>query len=91
MQENAPGALASRLSADAAQVQLVTGPQVGVVVQSYFAVLFALGIAFYSSWQLTLVVIGVMPAMALGGMAKGKQMSQSTHATVLCDPCRSEL
>ena len=43
-------------------------------LQSNFSLLFALGIAFYSSWQLTLVVLGITPGMMLAGAAKMKFM-----------------
>ena len=69
MQDNGAGALAARLSTDAAIVHQTTGPRLGLQLQNFSSLAVALGIAFYSSWQLTLVVLGIVPLMALSGVA----------------------
>ena len=60
---NTPGRVAARLSADAALVRATTGEAVGVMVQNLVALGVGIGIAFESSWRLTLVLIATVPLM----------------------------
>ena len=61
------GRLTARLANDASMVKDVSGQRLGLHVQNNVAVIFALVIAFVSSWQLTLVVIAIFPFMLISG------------------------
>lgn len=64
---NTPGGLSTRLSQDAYQINnLITGIM-GVVCLNLATVSASLILAFYFSWQLTLVVLGISPMIALCG------------------------
>lgn len=65
--ENNPGTLASRLASDAAQLNSLTSSVIGVQVCNTSAFITGLFIAFYYSWALTLVTLGVSPFMVIAG------------------------
>lgn len=64
---NSVGRLTARLATDAALIRRSTGERLGLVVQSATGLLLALGISFAASWQLTLVVIGLVPVLGVVG------------------------
>ena len=61
--KNSSGRLVTRLGQDAAFVRGGTGEALGVVAQSYAAVIAAAIIAFVASWRLALVMAVVAPLM----------------------------
>ncbi|KAJ3323513.1 Multidrug resistance protein 1 [Boothiomyces sp. JEL0866] len=67
MEENSAGALTSKLSEEANLVMGLTGPFFGAVLQSIAGVLVGLIIAFISCWQLSLVILGMVPLIAAAG------------------------
>ncbi|KAJ3274327.1 Multidrug resistance protein 1 [Terramyces sp. JEL0728] len=67
MEENAPGALTSKLSEEANLVMGLTGPFFGAILQSVAGVIVGLIIAFISCWQLSLVILGMVPLIAAAG------------------------
>ncbi|KAJ3256598.1 ATP-binding cassette, sub-B (MDR TAP), member 4 [Boothiomyces macroporosus] len=67
MEENAAGALTSKLSEEANLVMGLTGPFFGAVLQSIAGVAVGLIIAFISCWQLSLVILGMVPLIAAAG------------------------
>ena len=54
---NGTGALTARLSEDADKIQGLTGPSMGSIVQLLTSLSVALGISFYYSWKMTLIVL----------------------------------
>ena len=64
---NSTGALTTRLSSDAAQVQGATGSRLGVLFQVVFSLLLSLAIAFAYSWTLTFIIIGFVPLVMAAG------------------------
>ena len=79
LQVNSVGALSTRLSSDAALIHETTGIALGLRVQNAVALITAAIIAFYSSWELSLVVLGVTPAMMLVGVASMKFLAGAVH------------
>jgi ATP-binding cassette subfamily B (MDR/TAP) protein 1 len=76
---NSVGRLTARLATDAALVRRSTGERLGLVVQSATGLLLALGISFAASWQLTLVIIGLVPILgAVGGLLTWALNNSST-------------
>ncbi|CDF33364.1 unnamed protein product [Chondrus crispus] len=67
MEENSVGALAGRLSSDAGAIKGLTGDLFGVGVNVLGALVAGLTIAFVNCWELTLVVLAIIPGIALGG------------------------
>lgn len=70
--QNAPGHLAARLASDASLVKATVGDNFGIYVQVYTSLVAGLLIAFVSSWQLTLVVMGIIPLLMLSGIVQQK-------------------
>lgn len=69
---NGTGALTSRLSEEAERIQGLTGPTMGNIIQLLSSMTVALALAFYYSWQMTLVVLGAFPLIGLGGIIEAK-------------------
>lgn len=67
LEGNSLGALTALLSSEAGLVKGLTGDLFGVGLNIIGALLCALIIAFISCWQLTLVVLAIIPGVALGG------------------------
>ncbi|KAI8809191.1 P-loop containing nucleoside triphosphate hydrolase protein [Cladochytrium replicatum] len=65
---NSPGILTSRIGEDARQVQGLVGPLFGVMFQLSCAIAVSLGLALSYQWELTLVVVAALPAVALSGV-----------------------
>ncbi|XP_012637331.2 bile salt export pump [Microcebus murinus] len=72
---NSPGALTTRLAADASQVQGATGSQIGMIVNSFINVTVAMIIAFFFSWKLSLVILCFFPFLALSGAMQSKMLT----------------
>ncbi|XP_076435094.1 ATP-dependent translocase ABCB1-like [Babylonia areolata] len=64
---NTTGALTTRLATDASLVQGATGSRLGMLIMNLANLGTGLIIAFIYGWQLTLLVIGFLPLIILGG------------------------
>jgi ABC-type multidrug transport system fused ATPase/permease subunit len=64
---HSPGVLVTRLADEAAAIKGLTGPLMGIIFQSMASFVVGLGIAFYYSWQLTLVILACVPIVAVAG------------------------
>ncbi|XP_077454038.1 ATP-dependent translocase ABCB1-like [Stigmatopora argus] len=65
--KNSIGALTTRLATDAAQVQGVTGVRLATLVQNVANMGTALILAFVFGWELTLLVLFLVPILAVAG------------------------
>ena len=74
---NSSGALASRLSSDAAAIQGLTGPNLGLVTATVSTLAAGLAIAFAASWRLALVVLGTLP------LVRGRGRVIAMHARIV--------
>ncbi|KAM9968902.1 hypothetical protein ACTFIW_000305 [Dictyostelium discoideum] len=63
--DNSTGKLTSHLATDAALVQGMTSQRLGIVLQNILTMVGGLVIAFYSGWQLTLVIIACFPLVVI--------------------------
>lgn len=72
--ENGTGALTTRLSEDAAQVNKVLGNTLGQLLQLVFCLGFALALGFSASWQMALLVLGTLPFQIVGRIVAQQQM-----------------
>ncbi|KAK0070339.1 multidrug resistance protein 1A, partial [Biomphalaria pfeifferi] len=73
--KNSVGALTTRLATDASLVQGVTGIRLGTALMSFANMGVAIIISFIYGWKLTLVILGFMPFIALGGVMQIKLLA----------------
>ena len=66
----APALLAARLGLDAAKLRLALGARFGEKLASLSTLLVGVGLCFYASWQLTLVVLLIGPFVVLAADAE---------------------
>ncbi|CAI5507823.1 unnamed protein product [Closterium sp. Naga37s-1] len=67
MEENSSGAIGARLATDAAQVRNMVGDQLALIVQNTATLCTGLVIAFRANWQLSLLVLALIPLLAIAG------------------------
>ncbi|KAH9508579.1 ATP-dependent translocase ABCB1 [Bulinus truncatus] len=73
--KNSVGALTTRLASDASLVQGVTGIRLGTALMSFANMGVAIIISFIYGWKLTLVILGFMPFIAIGGVMQIKLLA----------------
>jgi len=61
------GSLSAALSGKTQAVHNLFGPAVGNIVRTIFTMAIALGISFYTQWELTLLLLATVPLMAMAG------------------------
>ncbi|CAJ1940683.1 unnamed protein product [Sphenostylis stenocarpa] len=72
--ENSSGALGARLSTDAASIRTLVGDALGLLVQDIATAITALAIAFDANWQLSLIILALVPLVLLNGYVQIKSM-----------------
>ncbi|RCV15411.1 hypothetical protein SETIT_3G054200v2 [Setaria italica] len=70
--ENSSGAIGARLSADAAKVRGLVGDALQLAVQNSATLIAGLVIAFISNWQLSLIILALIPLIGLNGWIQMK-------------------
>jgi len=70
--EHSSGAIGARLSADAASVRALVGDALGLLVQNLATAIGGLLIAFVANWQLSLIILLLIPFMGLNGYLQMK-------------------
>lgn len=66
------GAIATRLSADAAAVRGLVGDSLALVVQNSATVAAGLAIAMAANWRLALIILALIPLVGLQGSLQMK-------------------
>ena len=69
---NTSGALTSRLASDAPSVRGAVADVLGVVIQNLTTMVAAFTIAFVYGWEMTLLIIGVLPLLVFASFAQIK-------------------
>ncbi|KAK8913700.1 ABC transporter B family member 11 [Platanthera zijinensis] len=69
---NSSGAVGARLSADAATVRSLVGDTLALIVQNITTLITGLVIAFVANWQLSLIILAIIPLMGLNGYVQMK-------------------
>lgn len=69
---NSSGAIGARLSADAAIVRSLVGDALGLIVENITTLVAGLLIAFLANWQLSFIVLGLVPLLGLNGYIQMK-------------------
>ena len=81
--QNSSGALGARLSTDAASIRTLVGDALGLLVQDIATIITALVIGFETSWQLSLIILVLLPLLLVNGHLQIKSMQGfSTDARV---------
>jgi ABC-type bacteriocin/lantibiotic exporter with double-glycine peptidase domain len=65
--KNTPGAVSTKLATDAYQVNNMITGVVGTVCLNISTISISLILAFYYSWKLTLIVLGLSPLLVIAG------------------------
>uniref|UniRef100_A0A8C9XAL9 ATP-binding cassette, sub-family B (MDR/TAP), member 4 n=1 Tax=Sander lucioperca TaxID=283035 RepID=A0A8C9XAL9_SANLU len=73
--KNSVGALTTRLATDAAQVQGATGVRMATLAQNIANMGTSVIISFVYGWELTLLILAVVPLMALAGAVEMKALT----------------
>ncbi|OIW00186.1 hypothetical protein TanjilG_29176 [Lupinus angustifolius] len=72
--EHSSGALGARLSTDAASIRALVGDALGLLVQDIVTAITALVISFEANWQLSLIVLALLPLLLVNGHVQMKSM-----------------
>ncbi|DAZ97765.1 TPA: hypothetical protein N0F65_009045 [Lagenidium giganteum] len=75
LDENSSGALVSRLASDSAILQAMTSETLNQTLVNLTSIAIALGIAFYNSWQMTLLLFASAPVLLFNSYIQAQQMS----------------
>jgi len=67
LKENSVGALTSKLATDAAVVKASVTDRLGLIVMNAVTMVVGLTIAFIYGWQLSLVLLALLPLIVIGG------------------------
>ncbi|KAL3670174.1 hypothetical protein V7S43_004489 [Phytophthora oleae] len=75
LDENSSGALVSRLATDSAILQAMTSETLNRGLVNITTLGIAFGIAFYFSWQMTLILLAAFPVLAASSYIQAQQMA----------------
>ena len=82
--ENSSGAIGARLSADAATVRGLVGDALSLIVQNITTLLVGLVVAFLANWQLSLIILALLPLIGLNGWIQMKFMKGFSADAKVC-------
>lgn len=65
--ENQAGALTAKLANDAMKVTMISGSQLGFIIEAVALIAMSFVVSFIYSWQLTLLILAFYPLIVIGG------------------------
>ncbi|CAF0812692.1 unnamed protein product [Didymodactylos carnosus] len=74
-QKNNTGALCTRLAVEASAVQGATGIRIGLMLQNFSSLGVGIILGFVYGWALTLMLLGFIPLIVIGGFLQSKLVS----------------
>ncbi|XP_067865081.1 ATP-dependent translocase ABCB1-like isoform X3 [Heterodontus francisci] len=76
--KNSTGALTTRLATEASQVQTIVGSRLGLIAQNIASMGAAVIISFIFGWQMSLLVLAIVPILAVAGVVEMKALTGYT-------------
>lgn len=73
--KNNPGILSAKISIDTQQVNSLATSFIGIIIQGIAGFVVGMIIAFFYTWQLTLVALGLSPLVSIGQSYQQKMMT----------------
>ncbi|KAF5398721.1 Multidrug resistance protein 2 [Paragonimus heterotremus] len=73
--ENQAGALTANLATQASRLKLISGSQLGTIMEAVVLAVASLVIGFVFSWQLTLLFLAFFPLIVISGMFQVRSMA----------------
>ncbi|CAF0877399.1 unnamed protein product, partial [Didymodactylos carnosus] len=73
--KNNTGALCTRLAVEASAVQGATGIRIGIMLQNFASLGVGIILGFVYGWALTLMLLGFIPLIVIGGFLQSKLVS----------------
>jgi ABC-type multidrug transport system fused ATPase/permease subunit len=80
-EDNSPGTLTGRLATEATLVKGLAGELLGTLVSLTVTMIAGLTIAFVASWQVTLMVLAMVPVLVAAGVVQGRLLLGATGAS----------
>jgi len=74
--DTAPGVLSNVLAEDISLLNGLTTEAIATIMQGIFGLIVGLVLAFFFSWRVALITLGVSPFMMVGGMIRGKMVKK---------------
>ncbi|XP_056375699.1 ATP-binding cassette sub-family B member 5-like isoform X2 [Hyla sarda] len=72
--KNSTGALTTRLSTEASQIQTATGSRLGLLAQNFSSMGLSILIAFFYGWELTLLILAMTPVLVVTGLLETRAL-----------------
>ncbi|XP_078094662.1 ATP-dependent translocase ABCB1-like isoform X2 [Mustelus asterias] len=76
--KNSTGALTTRLATEASQVQTTVGSRLGLIAQNIASMGSAVIISFIFGWQMSLLVLAIVPILVVAGVIEMKSLTGYT-------------
>lgn len=72
--KNNTGALTTRLSTEASQIQTATGSRLGLLAQNFASMGLSIIIAFFFGWELSLLILAMTPVLVVTGLLETRAL-----------------
>ncbi|KAI4335103.1 hypothetical protein L6164_013782 [Bauhinia variegata] len=82
--EHSSGVLGARLSTDAASIRLLLGDSLALLVQDISTAITALVIALEANWQLSLIILVLLPLLTVNGYLQVRSMKGFSADAKVC-------